>query len=103
MTTESKIQKNNPTSNQVFGYFTATIVKNKTNGLRAAKLNRHGKLYAYVPLEIVSHAAGKDTWMRDIKIRCLDCRKVGRIGDTECELCQDCYDKSTAENSQANS
>ena len=51
-----------------------------------------------VPVELLPLTAGRDVWMREIRVRCLECRVETRAGDMECELCAVCYDKAGAEN-----
>ena len=81
---------------QIIGYCDITIVKSKT-GQRAARIIEFGKEY-HVPVELLSVAAGKDAWMRDILVKCKVCRTEVKAGDMDCEMCQDCYEKAGEEN-----
>ena len=74
-----------------------TIVKSMSTGQRAAKIVSATRTF-YVPVELLSVAAGKDAWMRDILVACKECRTLVKAGDMDCEMCQDCYEKAGEEN-----
>ncbi len=53
---------------------------------------------AIVPADIASIAAGPDAWLRDVLIRCTDCKTPTPVGTLEgYRLCPCCYEKVTAE------
>ncbi len=81
---------------QTIGNRIITIVKSKT-GERAARIESSGNTY-HVPVELLSVAAGKDAWMRDILVKCKECRTEVKAGEIDCEMCQDCYEKAGEEN-----
>ncbi len=70
------------------------------------KATRPGQRYAridgaqIVPVEICGLAAGRDAWMRQIRVICLDCRQTEEIGRMTCELCPTCTDKAEQENAE---
>jgi hypothetical protein len=87
----------NPTANQKHGIFTVTILKSQLAG-RAAKVTAPGHPTRYVPVEMLSLAAGRDAWMREVLVRCSDCKTVVKAGEMDCEMCNDCYEKAGEEN-----
>lgn len=92
-----------PKNDQLFPAQSASvyIVKN-ANGRRAAKVTQNGNV-RFVPVELLAMAAGKDTWMREIKFKCSECRQYFMAKEMECELCEACLAKIDAENEKMNS
>lgn len=85
---------------QIIHGITVRTLKSKSTGERFIQIREEGTI---IPMGIARHAAGKDGWMRDIVVKCGDCLKDVRLGDTECDvLCPDCLHKAeeeiTAEN-----
>lgn len=74
-------------------------VNNKGN--RYAKISYYGAMTRKgtvgIPVEMLSLAAGKDAWMRNIEFKCRDCRATFPAHQMECELCPACYDKAGQE------
>ncbi len=67
-----------------------------TNGMRNAVIDN-----AYnVPIEMLPLTAGKDVWMREIKVSCEDCKTPTRAGDMECNMCPACYEQAGEENAR---
>lgn len=64
---------------------------------RAAVIDPQGAR-RIVPVDLLPLAAGSDAWMREIRVKCVDCRKPVRAGDMECQLCPTCYEKAEQEN-----
>lgn len=83
---------------QTFGDRKVLIVKN-AHGERAAKIVENGQAY-YVPVEILNIVTGKDAWMKDILVRCADCKVRVKARDMECEMCSSCYEKAGEENAR---
>lgn len=50
-----------------------------------------------VPVELLPLCAGRDVWMREIRVKCLECRAETRAGDMENEFCPACFEKALAE------
>lgn len=67
---------------------------------RAAIIDPQG-VRQIVPVDLLPLAAGRDAWMREIRVKCVDCRKTVRAGDMECQLCPACYEKAEQENAEA--
>lgn len=78
--------------NQTINGYRVQTMTHKPTGNRFVIIN--GNLSRCVPLEIASLAAGKDAWMRDILAPCSDCKTHIKLGEMECNLCPDCYDKA---------
>ena len=97
------IHSNDPCQNQTFQVrgqtLTVGIVKSKT-GERAAKVTTTGKVY-FVPSDLLACCTEKDSWMKNILIRCGDCRKVIKASELECNMCSECYEKAGEENALA--
>lgn len=89
---------------QRIGHYQVRILKNKA-GQRAAEITPSSASARrfYVPVEMLSLAAGKDKWMRQIEFKCRDCRKPYPASKMECELCPDCYERAEQENELDNS
>ncbi len=84
---------NTTTNNQVHGNYRVSIMKN-TSGQRAAKIETlTGRRVKYVPIELLSICAGPDAWMRNILVKCCDCREIflahELVGSGICESCAD--------------
>lgn len=79
-------------------------IMKRPNGDRFAQIDPGGhiSLRYHVPVQLLSLAAGKDAWMRDIEFRCADCREKHPASKMECELCPACYEKAEAENAADN-
>jgi hypothetical protein len=92
----------NCTSNQVVAGHNVTIIKNKA-GMRAARID----FGVFVPVEMLSLTAGKDVWMRQILLKCSECRTVhpaGALNGGGQDVCCDaCLAKFEAENEAENS
>lgn len=65
------------------------------HGARVAVID--GDRAGAVPVELLSLCAGRSLWMREISVKCLDCRKETRAGDLENEYCPACFDKALSE------
>jgi len=52
----------------------------------------------YVPLGMLSLAAGKDEWMRAIEFKCSCCERRMPARLMEAETCQACFEKAGDEN-----
>lgn len=89
-----------PTAFQKFGDKVVTIVKKGPHGPRAAKITCPVNGIYFVPIEILSMCVGKDAWMKDILVRCGDCRTVVKAADLDCDMCPDCYEKAGQENAE---
>lgn len=85
---------------QMFGNRQVRIVKSKSTGQRAAEITPFGRaaLRFYVPVEMLSLAAGKDEWMKDIQFKCADCGVKHPAREMECEMCPTCFEKAGEEN-----
>lgn len=83
---------------QTFGKRQVLIVK-KADGARAAKILDRGRI-SYVPVEILNIVVGKDKWMRNILVRCAECKVRVKAGEMECEMCVSCYEKAGEENAK---
>jgi hypothetical protein len=68
------------------------IMRSKETGQRYARVNQIGG-FVRVPLELLSLAAGKDAWMREIVFACPECKQRHPAHAMEGEYCQDCYAK----------
>lgn len=93
----------NPTANQIFGKHVATIVKGST-GVRGVKIigGRFGRSGFVMPLDMVPLLADKkDQWIKDVLVRCGDCREIVKAGTLDCDMCPDCYEKAGEENAAA--
>ncbi len=86
---------------QIIGTNSVRIVKSKSTGQRAAQIFNPRKGIFYVPVELLSLAAGKDEWMRDIEYRCTNCREKHPARDMECEMCPQCFEKAGEENTES--
>ena len=89
---------------QLFGT-TEVRIKKTTTGERFAEIVPFGRYIArfHVPVGMCALAAGKDAWMRDILVRCKECRTKTRACDLEGdELCPKCYAKAEAEIEEGN-
>lgn len=78
------------------------ILKSKTNGMRAAEIKGRTGI-RIVPVDLLSLAAGRDAWMRDIEFKCADCRERLPAKDMECQMCPSCNEKAFAEMEELNS
>lgn len=77
--------------------FTVQVIKNRTNGVRAALVNG----VDLVPLEMCMLAAGRDAWMKNIVAKCSNCDTRVRVGDMEGGLlCHKCFDEAGEENAR---
>lgn len=87
---------------QTFEHFSVRIIRSKDGSQRAAEITPFGRaaLRYFVPVEMLSLAAGKDAWMRDIKFKCSDCGEKHAAKEMECQLCPACYEKAEQENAQ---
>lgn len=89
-----------PTKDQSIAGHTVSVMKRKDDPtMRCLRVTSPtGRVYG-VPVGIAMLAAGKDAWMRDVKIKCRDCGNVVRIADLETEaMCAACYDKCDPDN-----
>ncbi len=94
-----------PIPPQTFGVFTVTIHAKgdgRQHGTRYAKIAGPGGDVRRVPVELCGMGAGPDAWLREIRIKCIECRAVTRAGDLENEYCPECIAKAEAENEAAN-
>ncbi len=83
---------------QTIGTHTVRIFRAK-GGTRFAEVMRRSGLTYHVPAELLPLAAGKDAWMRDIRLRCSGCGQSHRAGDLECGLyCPTCDEEAEQEN-----
>lgn len=87
----------NSTKNQTINGFTVSIMVHKSTGQRYADIQKAGQRFD-VPIEMLSLAAGKDAWMKEILVKCAECRTAVKAGEMECSMCPACYDKAGAEN-----
>ena len=91
----------NPTSDQPFNGFLISIVKDNLGNRFAGFKSKTGRKLHLVPVSVCGLAAGKDAWMRDIKVRCNECREVttcGKLQDGEyCETCVQKFEQENAE------
>ena len=87
---------------QIFGN-TEVRIRKAASGQRAAEIVPFGRvaLRFYVPLEMLSLAAGKDAWMREIQFKCTDCGTKHAAKDMECEMCPECNEKAMQSNADA--
>lgn len=96
------------TRNQKFpGGITVSIMRSKKDPKqRFARITRRARgvrgLFRYtVAVELLSLSAGKDVWMRDVLVRCADCRVPTKAGEMENgQHCAACYEKAGNELSQ---
>jgi hypothetical protein len=99
-------RKPDPCQNQKFlvrgQTVTVNILKNK-NGMRGAQIILPNRAPYIVPSDLLPCVVGKDSWMKDIKIRCQDCRTIIKASELECNMCSDCYEKAGEENALADS
>jgi len=85
---------------QTIGTHTVRILRSK-DGTRFAEVMRRSGLTYRVPAELLPLAAGKDAWMRDIRLRCSGCGLSHRAGDLECGLyCPACIEEAERENAK---
>lgn len=98
MTIRNEIIKGRSVRVQIFAEVGATVRISKNNsGQRFAHIETNtGGLM--VPLEMLSLAAGKDAWMRQIEFKCAGCGDHHAASEMECECCQACYEKQGEEN-----
>lgn len=90
-----------PTSGQILGQRTVTIVRSKRDGVRLADVREPGRESYLVPVELLPLAHGKDLWMRKILVLCAGCRKPVEAGEMESgELCPACFEAAGEENAR---
>lgn len=91
---------NTPKPPQVFGRYTARVVKSISTGERFIKTNAHAHP---IPLDIARLAAGPDAWLRQVIVKCSYCDNRQPVGETECgTCCPSCYEEAEQENARAN-
>ena len=85
---------------QTFGTTIVRILQRR-DGTRFAEIRpKLGPIY-HIPAEMLSLAAGKDAWMRDIQLRCSGCRTHHRAGDMETGIyCPACVQAQEEENAR---
>ena len=85
-----------PTGVQTFGTTTVRIMKSLIGGARFAEIQPKGRPSYHVPIELLALAAGKDAWMRNIQVRCTECRKLHAAdelnGGGYCPTCVEAQD-----------
>lgn len=88
-----------PTLPQIVAGYSVRIFRKKDgkgqHGARVAVIN--GDRRAAVPVEILPLCAGRSAWMREIRVKCLDCRKETRAAEMENEFCPVCFEKALSE------
>ena len=85
---------------QTFGTTTVRILRTRT-GERFAEIQPKGRPAYHVPTDLLSLAAGKDAWMRDIRVPCACCGESSyRAGDLESGLCPVCLQEAEEENAR---
>lgn len=84
---------------QTFGTTTVRVVRTR-QGERFAEIQpKTGKPY-HVPAELLP-AAGKDAWMRDIRLRCSGCGQPHKAADLGSGLyCPACVEEAERENAE---
>jgi hypothetical protein len=81
----------------------ALVMKNRTTGERCIVngVVRNGRIpsICVIPLGLASFAAGKDAWLRTVRVKCNYCDAHPMAGELEGnEMCPDCYEKAGEEN-----
>jgi hypothetical protein len=87
------------TANQIVHGHKVTIVHRKSQGPRGPRAAHIDNSY-FVPVDLLSLTVGKDAWMKDIAVRCVDCRTIVFARDLDCDMCPDCYEKAGDENAE---
>lgn len=85
---------------QTFGTTNVRVVRTP-QGERLAEIQpKKGKPY-HVPAELLPLAAGKDAWMRDIRLRCTGCGQPHKAAELGSGLyCPACVDEADRENAE---
>ena len=85
---------------QTIGTRTVRILRAK-DGTRFAEVMRQLGLTYHVPAELLPLAAGKDAWMRDIRLRCSGCGQPHKAADLGSGLyCPACVEDAERENAE---
>jgi hypothetical protein len=83
---------------QTIGTRTVRILR-ANDGTRFAEVTRRSGLTYHVPAELLPLAAGKDAWMRDIRLRCSGCGQPHKAADLGSGLyCPACVEEAEQEN-----
>jgi NADH pyrophosphatase NudC (nudix superfamily) len=85
---------------QTFGTTTVRILRTQHGGRFAEIRPERGPAYR-VPAELLPLAAGKDAWMRDIRLQCSGCGQPQRAADMGSGLyCPACVEAQEEENAR---
>lgn len=81
---------------RTYGRYTVTII---TDPLIRDSYNRAAVISdgRIIPVDLLPLVAGKDVWMRNILVPCVDCGELVKACDTEVQLCETCYEAAMEE------
>jgi hypothetical protein len=67
-------------------------------GQRVAQISNPRRGTYRIPTDLLAMGAGKDAWMRDVLVKCGDCREEHKASDLNSGLyCMDCVEAGLAE------
>lgn len=85
---------------QTIGTTTVRVVRTP-QGERFAEIQPKRRKSFHVPAELLPLAAGKDAWMRDIRLRCSGCGQPHKAADLGSGLyCPACVEEAERENAE---